>query len=457
MKFPVLFNMTYLKRHLIPLVFLFLSLNSFAEVILGFEGEEATSVGIFIKDLQSGDIIFDHNSELALTPASVMKVVTTATALDILGKDYQFKTSVQLSGSRSGSTWNGNLIITSCGDPTLESEHFKSNLGFCNQIISALKQKSITKITGTVVVRQSLSDAGPILQWECEDIAWPYGAGLFGLNWRDNSFTIYPATGKTTPHVPNLNIEIRKATSNDLVRGVDSNNLIIYATNTDNRKWVTRSSMPDPSAVFQYELIEKIKAAGIEIGSKAVNSSGESLTLCTHTSPLSEEILRSLMVRSDNLFAEGILRAIAPGSSRKKAIEKEKELWNNRGISGKNTIINDGSGLTRANRLSPRFLGDILEYMAKSNNAELFSSFFPKAGKDGTMKSFLAKTPLDGAIALKTGSVSSVQTYAGYLFDSETGSPSHVVVVMVNGFFCPRAQVRKAVENLLLSTFAPAE
>ena len=160
------------------------------------------------------------------------------------------------------------------------------------------------------------------------------------------------------------------------------------------------------------------------------------------------------MVRSDNMFAEGMLRTLAPGQKRSKAIKLEKEFWNSIGINAKYTIINDGSGLTRANRLSPRFIGNVLEWMSKSKNAAAYTSFFPRAGRDGTMRGFLAKSKsLKGLIALKTGSVSSVQCYAGYKL-SKQGKPTHVIVIMVNGFFCPRAQVRKACENLLTRLFS---
>lgn len=425
--------------------------------VLGIDGEESTSVGIYIKDIRGSSpagerVVMDFNSQMALTPASVMKVLTTATALDVLGENFRFSTLVELRGSRSGSTWNGNLVINSSGDPTLESENFKENRGFCREILDGLKKAGISSITGRITVRQSLSDAGPVPQWECEDIAWPYGAGLFGLNWRDNTFTLSPASGRTSPHVPDLKIEVRKSSSgNDLVRGVESNRLVIYATNPNNRKWVTRSTMPDPAAVFEAELTEVLRNGGIAVGDGDAASAGhDTLPVCTHRSPRSAEIFRSLMVRSDNLFAEGMLRASYPGLSRKKAIEREKALWTDRGIDAKYTIINDGSGLTRANRLSPRFIGNVLEWMAKSPHGELYASFFPRAGLDGTMKGFLADSELEGLLALKTGSVSSVQCYAGYLFDSETSEPTHVVVVMVNGFFGPRAQVRKAVERLLL-------
>ena len=320
---------------------------------------------------------------------------------------------------------------------------------------AGIRRAGFCKVSGRIIVEQPLSNAGPIAQWEIEDVAWPYGAGLFGMNWRDNTFTLYPATGETKPEIPGLDLELRRSSQgNDLVRGIDSDRLIVYARSTTDRKWAVRTSMPDPAAAFSAELRKKLRDKGITLG-EAENACGENpkeKTVYTHRSPTFAEIMRSLMVRSDNLFAEGILRAIDPSATRKDVIKREKELWATRGINPKYTIINDGSGLTRANRLSARFIGDVLEWMAKSPQGETYASFFPRAGKEGTLRGFLAKSTLKGRIALKTGSVSSVQAYAGYKLDAD-GKPSHVIVILVNGFFCPRRQVREGAENLLINTF----
>ncbi len=429
-----------------------------ADGFLGIDGEESTSIGIYVKDLATGEVLVDHNSQLALTPASVMKAVTSATALSINGADARFNTKVCMRGTKEGSILRGDIVVHGSADPTLESENFKANRGFGDSIAAALRRRGIKQITGTIVVRQTMKDPGPLLQWEVEDLAWPYGAGLFGFNYRDNTATVYPNTGKTSPEVPGLEVCVTKITegSNNLVRGIDSNRLMVYTRNTADKKWALNTTVPDPAAMFTCELTKKLSAAGITVGKKAAAPGGQETTIYTHRSPRSAEILKSLMVRSDNLFAEGMLRSIEPAATRKAAIKRERELWASRGINTRYTIINDGSGLTRANRLSAHFLGDVLEWMAKSPLAATYASFFPKVGKEGTVRGFLAKTPLTGKIALKTGSVSSVQCYAGYKFD-DGGKPSHVIVIMVNGFFCPRRQVREGAENLLLDLFAPAE
>lgn len=426
-----------------------------AQDLLGIDGEEATSIGVYIKDITSGEVLYDFNSELALTPASVMKSVTSATVLSLIGEDYRFTTPVVLRGNAaSGSSWCGDLVICSSGDPTVESENFKSNLGFCDSICASLLRMGVREIEGSIIVEQTLKDAGPIAQWEVEDIAWPYGAGLYGMNYRDNTCWVYPLTGETKPYVPGLKVKIEKSDdSNDLRRGVGSNDLTVFTRNTDNKKWSIATTVPDPSAVLVAQLTSALDKRGIKVGTRPISKSGASVhNVYTHRSPVSSEIMRSLMVRSDNLFAEGMLRLLAPGETRDKAIKREKDLWNNRGVDARYSLIFDGSGLTRGNRLQPRFIADMLEWMAESPKAQTYVSFFPKAGLEGTLRTFLVNSPLKGKIALKTGSMNAVQSYAGYKLD-DNGTPTHVIVVMVNGFFCKRAQLKKSVEDLLNDTF----
>lgn len=431
---------------------LLMPLSALSAVNLGIDGEEATSVGVYIKDLATGKVLAEKDAVKAFTPASVMKSVTSATALSLCGADTAFVTEVELSGNVSSGVCSGNLVVKAVADPTLESEYFKANRGFCDSIVVSLKRMGIRRIEGRVVVSQNLRDAGPNMQWECEDIAWPYGTGLFGFNFRDNIVRVCPATGEISPEVPDFKMCVSRASENDIVRGVYSDRLFVYTKDPGDRNWKINVTVPDPSAVFVVEMTKALAAAGIELGDAEMSSGAGRTHVYSHRSPCFGDILRSLMVRSDNLFAEGMLRSIAPDSSRKAAITREKALWADRGLDSKYTTINDGSGLARSNRLSPVFIAGVLEWMAMSPMAEKYVSFFPRAGRDGTMRGFLAKSPLKGKIALKTGSVGGVQCYAGYKIDAK-GTPTHVIVIMVNGFFCPRSDVRKASEKLLSDLF----
>jgi D-alanyl-D-alanine carboxypeptidase/D-alanyl-D-alanine-endopeptidase (penicillin-binding protein 4) len=428
-----------------------ISTGTLSAQVLGIKGEKHSSIGIYIRDLSADTIVFASDADRDLAPASVLKSFTSASALSLLGKDYRFKTMAKLVGGKdvNSATWNGNLVIVPSGDPTIESSHFAESKGFCDSIVANVKRLGIEKITGSIKVAETQQDYGPIPQWEIDDVAWPYGAGLFEFNYKDNVFSLATASKSTTPYVPDLNVSFVSGSS-DVMRGINSNNLTVYGSNFSDSKQRVSSTMPHPAEVFVYELTEKLKKAGITVAAKSVANNGKTINLYEHKSPKLLNILQSLMERSDNMFAEGVLRAIAKGKSRNEAIKAELSLWTGRNLNTEYITIKDGSGLARVNRVSAHFMGDMLAWMARSNMSKDYVSLFPVAGKTGTVKSFMLNTRLSGKLVLKTGSMNGVQCYAGYKID-DNGKPTHVVVIMANSFFGTRADLRAAISNLLLN------
>lgn len=161
------------------------------------------------------------------------------------------------------------------------------------------------------------------------------------------------------------------------------------------------------------------------------------------------------MMRSDNLFAEAMLRTFSKISqgdgSTSDGAQKETLFWKGRKMPMDGIRIVDGSGLSRSNRLTAKFLTSVLSEMSEDVN---YASYFPLAGQEGTLRNFLAHTPLDSYIALKTGSMSGIQCYAGYKLDDEY-APTHAVVIIINNMPSNREAARKAASDLLLSIFAP--
>ena len=110
--------------------------------------------------------------------------------------------------------------------------------------------------------------------------------------------------------------------------------------------------------------------------------------------------------------------------------------------------IVDGSGLSRQNRVTANFMAHVLADRAKN---PYYASFFPLAGQEGTLKNFLAATPLEGYVAMKTGSMNGIQCYAGYKLDDDY-VPTHVIVVIMNELR-DRTRAREAVKTALLKIF----
>lgn len=436
-----------------------ISIKSVATCPINVKGSEAMSMGVYIEDIRTGKVLLDYESSKVFSPASVTKSFTTATALSLLPENFRFETPVYISGEIKNSVLYGDLIIYGCGDATLESEHFPNNLGFCDSIADALVALGITTIEGKCKIKNKdfNKDCGVNPNWELEDIAWGYGTGLYPFNYKDNIFNLsLSSTVRTTPNVNDLSIiELHSNGSNgiELMRPFNSNDLYVVGNVDKKNGYSNTCSMPFPEDVFVDELILKFKKKGILL--KQENIEGvetfKEYLIYTHKSPCLDEILKSLMVRSDNLFAESILRATAKGRSLNNAIDSELKMWQNRGLNTSFISIRDGSGLSRTNRLSPQFIASMLKWMNKSSYIDRYVSFFPLSGKTGTLKNFLKGTKLEGRLALKTGSMNGVQCYAGYKID-KNNKPTHIVIVMVNHFFCQRAALRTAIEKMLLNT-----
>lgn len=426
--------------------------------VLGIYGEDHSSIGIYIKDLKADTVVFESDADRALIPASVMKLVISASAMGLKPSDFRFETKVYYTGNiTSSGVLNGDIVIKASGDPTLESEFFPKQKGFVADIVSAVKKLGIQHINGQIVLARVAEGndypEGPFECWEVDDTPWAYGAGIFDFNYSDNYFGLYPATGRTVPHVPDLHYKVwGKGYSSglDMMRGVYSDSLIIMGKDyTTNKKARVNTSMPYPFDVFRYALQSALGDAGIKVDGKRIDAQNRTLIL-SHSSAGLDDILKSLMVRSDNMFAEGILRTFGDRyGDRYHSIDTELEYWSRREIDTRFVTIKDGSGLSRADRVSPRFIGDILEWMAHSKMANRYVALFPVSGVNGTMKNFMAKTPLKGRLAMKTGSMSAVQSYAGYLTDAQ-GKPTHVVVIIANSFFCSRSELKAAISEFLL-------
>lgn len=364
----------------------------------------ADNTSVLVEDLKTGKTIVAYNHEKPLIPASIMKSVTTATLLEKIGPKFKFETPVYLTGNIADGVVNGNILVVASGDPTINSKNNPKTPDFVTEIVNALKKANIKKVAGSIVIDESTfpgSATNP--KWGTGDLQYAYGTGTHGFNFEDN------ANGK--------------------------------------------SSVKDPAGVFRTKLTKAMTAAGITLeNNKNLESTGARKLLVKHTSATLDEIMRSCMMRSDNQFAETMLRMVGlkyggEGSSAKGAEEMYK-FWKNRRADMSDVVIVDGSGLSRSNRVTTRFMADMLKSMARN---PYYASFFPLAGQEGTLKHLMPGTPLEGYIAMKTGSMTGIQCYAGYKLD-DNYMPTHVIVIMMNEMG-DRTAARKEVEKMLLRIF----
>lgn len=424
--------------------------SAIAATSLKFPQSDAATIGITVINLADGSITAQENAGKAMIPASTMKCVTSAAALLTLPTDFRFQTPVRYSGTIDGSTLWGDIVIEASADPTINSRHFPEYPSLIDEIITALRDKGVKRITGDIIIdEEKFADPGLNPQWTVGDAGEAYGAGLYGFNYYDNTFTLRPADMTTSPKQPFIDVVLEPSQSAiEVVHGVNSDTYIISGRGLDRTPTIIELPMNNPSSSFVAELRQRLFTAGISID-ESNSTDGDLTPLFIHHSPTSIEILRSLMQRSDNMMAEAMLRVLAPDKTRTEALTAERDILQEAGIDMSLTKIVDGSGLARMDRLTPLFLARLLETMAKSVHSDDYISLFAISGKTGTVKNFLKKTPLDGRMALKSGSINGVHCYAGYRLDAD-GRPTHAVVVMVNNFYCSRDAVRSAISKWLV-------
>ena len=376
--------------------------------LVATEHIDSASVAVMIVDLHNDSVLESFNATKSMIPASVMKAVTIGSLIGSTGIDYRYSTRVYMCGDVVNGVLNGNLLIVGGGDPSLNAQSGPQSGDIVEECVNALKKEGINQIKGDIKVNQSIFPAPSVHPtWAKEDLKYGYGAGCFGINFENNCY----------------------------IKGSQS------------------YSMANPAVTMIRRIKEACGNAGIAIDGITLNDSNSRKLIVDHSSATIDEIMRHCMRVSDNLYAESMLRTLAmvEGQSATTAngVELENKMWRGKNLSFNGVNIVDGSGLSRTNRMTATFLTDVLKEM--SGNVD-YVSFFPLAGQEGTLKSFLKDTELDSYIALKTGSMRGIQCYAGYKLDDDY-APTHVVVIMINNFKCSRSIVRELCEKMLLKTF----
>lgn len=216
----------------------------------------------------------------------------------------------------------------------------------------------------------------------------------------------------------------------------------------NNRALINEEMLELPGELITDDLTSDLYNAGISVDGQLL-APADTMLLFTHTSCPLAELCRHMMYESDNLYAESIGRSLSPDSDISSAIDSIKTFLNGIGINQTGVKINDMSGLARTNLVTPRFMAALLSAMADDTD---YVSCFPTAGRTGTVKRLLSKTRLEGRLRLKSGSMSGVLSYAGYMTDSN-GRPTHAVVVIVNNATCKHSQIRQCIEKWLLNIF----
>ena len=433
------------------------------------------SVGVQVIDLKTGQIVASNDANKSLTPASIAKIVTTATALDLLGDKFRFETKVGIDSNNPN-----RIVVVGSGDPTLGSSEFGSNSNafFINVASAAKRELDLDKEYEIVVVDNLFGYEGVSPEWTWIDLGNYYAAASYGVSVYDNTYKlVFDTTNptakiiRTEPNMTDVSFVNfmtlnRTGVDNGYIYGAPlSHERIVRGNIPSGRKeFSIKGDIPNPGMFLGQTLADYLARSGVKIsGVKTYYDdyiSGNATTytigsvLHNHQSPVLADIVREINVKSNNHFAEHLIRTIGArngvnANSLQDGIDFISKYWQQKGVSTSSLSIYDGSGLAPKNAFSSKFLTDVLVYMyTKSDYSQSFIASLPKAGSEGTLRNFLKNSKYAGKIVAKSGSIGGVHCYSGYLID---GNKQYAFTVMVNKFNGTRPQVRSAIEKFLLS------
>ncbi len=427
--------------------------------------------------------VADKNSGVRLVPASVLKVFTTISAYDILGFQTTFQTQLLIRGliDETG-VLHGDLIIRGYGDPTIACDHFgkpASALTVFTNFKDAVISAGITSVDGSIIGDASIW--GPMLQapgYMWEDLGNYYGAGSSSLNYNENKLKVTFKPGKAvgdsagilfiTPH-PFQPQWINTVTTAGASTG---DNVYIYGSPFQKVRYLTGTvpaekseftvwaSDPDPALRFAGDFRDFLITNGISISKNAVSiyqpgwSGKDSLKLLTtHYSPSIKDISKWTNHKSHNVSAESVFKLL--GIRLKKTADWTNisdallKHWQSKNINVSNVVITDGSGLSRTNMITTKFLVDLLLYAHKQSWFQDFYSILPIAGKDGTLKTNFLGTSAEGNMHGKSGLLNGVRSYTGYV--TNKSGEMIAFAVIANGHMLSNSDIRKKLEKLVVS------
>ena len=427
-------------------------------------------ISLYVVDSKTGKVVFDKNSQVGLAPASCLKVITSASAFEILGKDFRYKTYIGTDPQGDNNFDAGSLFIIGQGDPTLGSWRWKNTVDTVvfSKIAAILKKNKLVRFERNLYVDDLYYGLLPMPEgWIWQDMGNYYGAPCYGFNWHENQYELilqpgekedWPATiVSTNPKLPDFNFK------NNITTGLkgSGDNAIIYSSPFSNLAF-TKGTIPlqkgrfsisgsitNPAKVFKDALFDYLVRAEITMQPLSYSYSENVLLnkpvfkatyyIDSLFSPSLDSINYWFLQKSVNLYGEAFLKAISKkyypyintDNIYDSSINIIKNFWSKNGIEKSALNIIDGSGLSPTNRVTTNALVTVMQFAKKQN---WFSSFFNAL-------------PEQNGIKMKSGYIGGVRSYTGYI-KSKTGT-EYTFSFIINNFDGSPGTVREKMWKLL--------
>jgi D-alanyl-D-alanine carboxypeptidase/D-alanyl-D-alanine-endopeptidase (penicillin-binding protein 4) len=464
--------------------------SSFAkrvDTLLGAEPASKGEWGLLVADAETGQTLYEQNAAKYFVPASNMKLFTTTLALDKLGADFRFHTTLESAGvvSPEGEL-SADLVLVGRGDPNLSNRKFPFNLKeefdgpperALAELADALVAKGIKKISGDVIGDDSYFPRERYPNgWEIDDMVWEYGAAISAIVVNDNTVTVTLTPGQVgdavqavvSPHTPDflMDNEVTTSAANakpdlTLTREPGAHLVVVRGTLPEKsapRKLVLAIEEPALHAATLLKVLLEQRGVPVDGGVRARHETitAEGITpnvLAEHVSiPLGDSV-KLVNKISQNLHTEVLLRTAMRQAGTWNFFDDVAKFaagfYARVGIAAQDIIQTDGSGLSRHDMVTPRAMLSLLRYAQTRPWFESFFASLPVAGVDGTLEERMKNTPAAGRVHAKTGSVEHVRTLSG--FADTAGGRRLAFSFMTNNEYGKNHETTDAMNGLCLA------
>jgi len=401
------------------------------------------SWGIEVRSLKTGAILYARNAEKGFRPASTLKLITTAAALDAFGPDARLRTTVETAGRLDAlGRILGDVYLVGRGDPSLSrrfDEEERSAVAF-EALADQLFAAGVRRIEGRLIGHEgAFSGDRRGADWMLEDLTWGYGAEVSALTFNDNVvrlelvpgerpgdravLEVVPRTGFVTVRSSVLTGAVGEEEDITVHRSPGSNSVRVSGLLPPGGEWEGEVAVEDP-ALFAATVFDRILAARGIVTLDGVSTSSETLphdsrVLAAHDGAPMARLIAEVNKESQNLHAELLLRLVGlrvlGQGTTGGGIEAVGAFLERMGVSQAGFGIKDGSGLSHTNIVTPRGLASLLVAMDRHAAHEVFRRSLAVAGRDGTLEERMRGTRAEGRVVAKSGGLQAVSALAGYV------------------------------------------
>ncbi len=432
---------------------------------LELNGIPESSVGVMIEPLDSDVPVLAYNADIAFVPASTMKVLTTYAALELLGPSHVWKTGAYISGKLEDGVLYGDLIIKGSGDPVFSQKDLWL-------FIHRIQDAGVHDIRGSVILDRSVFRSVPFdaAAFDNEPLK-PYNAGpdALLLNEKKIDVTLIPDETENRvkvvfePRLDGVKITpplLSNAECGDWKKDIDlqfddrhADFNGMYSSACQEKSWSVLPWQMSNTRYFESVFMVLWKEAGGLFRGEFVDGTlpAGALKVAEWNSPKLSAIVSAVNKHSNNVMARQLLLSIGhhhygDNAEVSQGVDAIKDWLDSRNIPHDGLVIENGSGLSRLEKISPSIMGQILKTAFHSPVMPELMSSFPIVGKDGTMSKRLKENDIAGKAHIKTGAIDNVRAIAGYVL-AKSGR-RYLIVCMVND---PDARRSRGMFNALLN------